>query len=406
MKNKSKKIILVLSHKYFENKDIDMFDINEIKRQGFDIEIWELVRLIYNYNISKPLNYYGGKEVIEFQTIDQLNKRISKMNMKTCFFILYPGEAYDDITNTMRKQIVKYKGNYANYHYPLLVSTMPDFVNKNKNIFDVFTEYISSWKKNHYKLYSDIKIIINTFFYPSTYEFIPGEAGFRLIKNNFIRLSKKCILLHSFDMDTYIRNKKRKINNELLGRKYVVFIDEYLEGHSDFKKEGCKPPVNVRERYYTELNNFFTMIEKLYDCEVVIALHPKAEYVGNPFEGRKMIINQTHTLIENAALCILHDSTCYPFILFCKKPYFQIITSDLIQNSIMNMHIMEYEKQGFSHVCDISSIEEQSLKDYVNVYNADVHDIYIDYFMGSKNNSRLLNMTVICQLIRKELEKK
>lgn len=406
MQNKSKKIVLILFHKYFENKDIDMFDVNEMKKQGFEIEIWGLVKLSYNYNISKPLNYYEGKEVTEFRTIGQVNNRISEMNMKTSFFILYPGGAYDDISNSVRKQIIKYKGNYANYHYPLQLSSAPDYIKKNKNIFDVFNEYISSWKKDQYALYSDIKIFINTFFYPSTYEFIPGEAGYRLIKNKFIRLSKKCILLHSFDMDTYIRNRKRTINNEMVGKKYAVFIDEYMEGHSDFKKEGRKAPINVRKRYYRELNNFFTMIEKIYGCEVVIALHPKAEYVDNPFCGRKMIVNQTHTLIENAALCILHDSTCYPVILFFKKPYFQITTTDLRLDGIINRYIMEYEKQGVSHICDISSIDEQRLKDYINEYDANVHDKCIDYFMGIKNNSRSLNMSVICQLIKKELEKK
>jgi len=192
----------------------------------------------------------------------------------------------------------------------------------------------------------------------------------------------------------------------MVGKKYAVFIEEYMEGHSDFKKEGRKAPINVRKRYYRELNNFFTMIEKIYGCEVVIALHPKAEYVDNPFCGRKMIVNQTHTLIENAALCILHDSTCYPVILFFKKPYFQITTTDLRLDGIINRYIMEYEKQGVSHICDISSIDEQRLKDYINEYDANVHDKCIDYFMGIKNNSRSLNMSVICQLIKKELEKK
>ena len=57
MQNKSKKIVLILFHKHFEKKDIDMFDVNEIKRLGFEIEIWGLVKLSYNYNISKPLKY-------------------------------------------------------------------------------------------------------------------------------------------------------------------------------------------------------------------------------------------------------------------------------------------------------------------------------------------------------------
>lgn len=406
MQNKTKKIVLILFHKHFENKDIEEFNIAEMRRQGFDVEIWILVKLSYNYTISKPLHCYEGKEVIEFRTLSQVEERICKMNMKRSFFILYPGEAYDDISNSVRKSIVTHKGKYANYHYALLLSVAPIYEDKNKSFLSILIEYFSSWKNNPYKLYSDIKLFRNTFFYPSTYEFLHGKAGYSRIYNKFMKLSKKCILLHSYDFDAYIRNKKKRINNENNLQRYAVFIDQYMEGHSDFKKEGLKPPILSRERYYMELNNFFAVIEKIYDCEVVIALHPKAEYADNPFQGRKMIINQTNTLIENAVFCILHTSTCYSFVLFLKKPYFVITTTDLKQDRLMNMVIMEYEKQGFSKVCDISSVDEREIKNYLNVYKADVHGLYVDYFMSPGNNSKLSNMSVICRLIKKELEKR
>lgn len=406
MQDKSKKIILVLFYKHFEKKDIDMFDIAEMRKQGFDIEIWVLVKMSYNYNIDKPLHCYEGKEVIEFRTFGQLEERISKMNMKTSFFILYPGEAYDSVSNFVRKSIVMHKGKYANYHYSL--TGVSDFVFENRNFkfFDIAREYFAGWRNNPYKLYSDFKIFINTFFYPSTYEFLQGEVGYSRVRNKFLRLSKKCVVLHSTDIDIYIRNKKKKINNELFEKKYAVFIDQYLVGHSDFKKEELKSPISSQERYYAELNSFFILIEKVYDCEIIIALHPKAEYVGNPFQGRTMLINQTHALMENAIFCILQSSECYSFALFLKKPYFQIITTDLKQDKLMNEYIMKYEQQGLSRVCDISSVDEERIKEYLNVYNADIHDSYVDYFMGFRNNSELLNMSVICQLIKKKLEMK
>ncbi len=401
----SRKIILILFHKYFENKDIDMFDVVEMRNQGFVVEVWVLVKLSYNYNIRKPFNCYEGNYVTEFKTFGQVEERISNMDMKAAFFILYPGEADDKISNSIRKSIVIHRGKYANYHYPLLLSVASDLKKNNENIFDVVKEYIFSWRKDKYNLYRDIKIFINTFLYPSTFEFFQGEVGYSRLKNKFLRLSKKCILLHSIDMDIYIRNQKRNTKNDLLKRRYAVFIDQYLEGHSDFKKEGIKSPILKKERYYRELNVFFNMIEKKYACEVVIALHPKAEYEDNPFQGRKMLFNQTHALIEKAILCILHDSTCYPFVLFLKKPYFLITTTDLKQDRLMDKCIMEYEKRGFSRVCDISLIDEERIKDYINEYNSNIHDLYVNYFMGPQNNSRLLNMSVICQLIKKKMEK-
>ena len=366
----SRKIILILFHKYFENKDIDMFDVVEMRNQGFVVEVWVLVKLSYNYNIRKPFNCYEGNYVTEFKTFGQVEERISNMDMKAAFFILYPGEADDKISNSIRKSIVIHRGKYANYHYPLLLSVASDLKKNNENIFDVVKEYIFSWRKDKYNLYRDIKTFINTFLYPSTFEFFQGEVGYSRLKNKFLRLSKKCILLHSIDMDIYIRNQKRNTKNDLLKRRYAVFIDQYLEGHS-----------------------------------VVIALHPKAEYEDNPFQGRKMLFNQTHALIEKAILCILHDSTCYPFVLFLKKPYFLITTTDLKQDRLMDKCIMEYEKRGFSRVCDISLIDEERIKDYINEYNSNIHDLYVNYFMGPQNNSRLLNMSVICQLIKKKMEK-
>jgi len=388
-------------HKHFENKDYVMFDVDEIEKRGFFVEIWNLYNLKFHFAVDKPLRAYEGNELKTIDSKDELLKLIDSVNMRRTFFILYPGEAYDESSNFLREIIVKNKGRYANYHYPLLLSEMEGVDCNKRTLKQIFCYYKKRWTDNPNYLYEDITMLKNTWLYPSTFELLQGEAGYSRVYNQFMRNSKKCILLHSIDFDSYIRSRDNAGMDEEFSKNYAVFIDAYMEGHSDFQKEGMRKPLESPDRYYNELNYFFEQIEKKYGCEVVIALHPKAEYKNNPYNGRKLYLNKTHKLIKNAKICILHDSTCFPFILYFQKPYFQILTTDLKCHRYLNDSIMANEKHGYSKVMDVSKVNQQNIENYLNIYNPNIHKKYLELYMSPGANPNKLNMVRICELISK-----
>lgn len=384
-------------YKHFEKKDYVAFDIDLIKKSGYEVEIWDFCNLKYNYRIELPVNAYEGNEILYFSSIEQIGKYFQQNKIKNVFFIIYPGEGLDFISYYVRKKIKQNNGKYANYYYPATIHTSIQEV-YHKNIINIAREYLLQWKNNPYKAYKDIQCIKNSSIYPSTYEFLQGQACYERVCNKFIRNSKKCKVLHSFDYDAHIREQGEK---NVYSSKYAVFIDEYNTGHSDFKKMGIHPPISDDKKYFEELNTLFKVIEKKYSLEVIIALHPKAEYIGNPFEGRKMYLYKTHELIKNCSLCILHTSTCFPYILYCKKPYLQVMTSELIQNEAYYSEMKQYEKYGYSKIVETQDINIDNIESYVNFYDENKHKKYINYYMNPYNDSDKLNMAIICEYIDK-----
>lgn len=399
LNNKIRKIILVMLYKHFEKKDYIAFDVDIIKKSGYEIEIWDFCNLQYNYRIELPVNAYEGNEVRYFSSIEQIEKYFQQTKIKNIFFVIYPGEGNDYISNHLRKKIKCNHGKYANYYYPPTIHTSIEKI-CHKNLFATAKEYLSEWRNNPYKAYKDIQYIKSSSVYPSTYEFLQGQACIERVNNRFIRNSKKCKILHSFDYDAHIREQGVGVEGVHPSR-YAVFIDEYNTGHSDFKKMGVHPPINDDKKYFEELNTLFKMIEQKYSLEVVIAMHPKAEYINNPFEGRKMYLYKTHELIRSCSICILHTSTCFPYILYCQKPYLQVLTSELIQNEAYYSEMKQYEKYGYSKIVETRDINIENIENYINYYDEGIHKKYIDYYLNPYNNSDKLNMSIICECIDK-----
>lgn len=396
-KKKINKVILVMLYKHFEKKDYVVFDVDVIKNHGYNVEIWDFCNLRYNFPIELPINSRECLEIKYFNFLNEVDRYFETNSVKECFFIIYPGEGNEFISNYVRKKIICKGSKYANYYYPLTIHTrIPKTVYN--NFFTIARKYILDWKDDPYRAYTDINSIKNSIIYPSSYEFLQGKACIERVNNKFIRTSKKCKILHSFDYDAFIREKDKE---NIVQNKYAVFIDEYNTGHSDFKKMGIHPPIEDEKKYFNELNSLFKIIEEKYSLEVVIALHPKAEYRDNPFEGRKMLLYQTQRLIKNCELCILHTSTCFQYILYCKKPYLQVLTSELIKNEAYYSEMMQYEKLGYSIIANADEISKENIDYYINNYNENKHKKFVEYYLNPYENSDKLNMTMICDFINK-----
>ena len=104
-------------------------------------------------------------------------------------------------------------------------------------------------------------------------------------------------------------------------KKYILFQDEMLVDHQDIKLLNEKSPEN--QHYYNKLNYFFDYLEKKFNYEVIISLHPRANLKKSKklFNQRNCRLHLTAELVKKSEFTCLHASTTsisFP-IIFNKK---------------------------------------------------------------------------------------
>ncbi|PUZ21237.1 hypothetical protein GA0116948_11252 [Chitinophaga costaii] len=130
----------------------------------------------------------------------------------------------------------------------------------------------------------------------------------------------KMVHINYFDFDQY--HAMQNQDQQLISGKYAVFIDQYLPHHPDVKLFNLGEVPS--ERYFQKLNAFLDKVEATYGLKVVIAAHPKSDYASNPFNGRRLVKNETALLIRYAELVLTHVSSAISFCALYYKPVFML----------------------------------------------------------------------------------
>lgn len=210
------------------------------------------------------------------------------------------------------------------------------------------------------------------------------------------------VKINSFDYDEYLnlRGIAAKPNTE----RFIVFLDEYLPHHPDFlllKMETL--PENI---YYSNLNSFFDEIERNYDAKVVIAAHPKSNYLKyNPFNERQIINNNTAQLVRDSILVLAHMSTAISFGVFFRKPIL-LLASDLIKN-LNSGYIYNYIK-SFSDELGLDIIEIDRVEKSVafSMINSDKYDHFKYNYCTSKESEERLSAEIIIDFLHTKFKLK
>ena len=115
--------------------------------------------------------------------------------------------------------------------------------------------------------------------------------------------------------------------------RYVVYLDQYFPLHPDM--EESEPDINhksMAEPFYKSINQFFGDIEQQLDCKVIIAAHPTANYLENPFDGREIVFYKTAELVKDCVGVCMHYSSAANFVALYDKP-FVLIESEVTKQS-------------------------------------------------------------------------
>jgi hypothetical protein len=228
--------------------------------------------------------------------------------------------------------------------------------------------------------------------------FYGGKKALEPTTKNFLRESVNKISAHSLDYDQFLLNEPSECEGQ-----YIVFLDQFLPHHQDFyllKKNHKSSNQEIINQYYERLNLFFSKLEREYKTKVIIAAHPRSDYVANDirFEGRKVMHNSSAKLVKKSKFCITFCSTAVNFAVLYHKPIV------LIYMDIFSLFVRRYDQELAKAMSNELSLNFCSIdKEYeveININN-DSYSNYIDNYIKENNSEKKLFWEIVLDSLRK-----
>lgn len=185
------------------------------------------------------------------------------------------------------------------------------------------------------------------------------------------------------DYEYYLQT--RNFTPVLPQKRYVVYIDNNFPFHPEIKfTEPYLDITEIARGFYSSLNAYFDKVEREYDCEVVIAAHPAANYTSNPFNGRKLIVNKTALLVRDSIGVLIHTSNAISFAYMYKKQVVFLHNKSFRQSKIqfrrlkecsMDLHfpLIDTDVSTAEGIFDYQLSEEERMR-YIHHYLVDIND--------------------------------
>lgn len=375
-----KKIFLILTDIGFSKRDYDRFGINQLKKE-FEVKVLDFTKLFSLYfwkNYKEKIFYFKGY------------KRVSnEKDLKLIFSEKRIVVALDFLSSLTRANSVRKL--VKNYRIPLALifngSVMPLKRTFIENIFVIYF-YLFNPQKLIKKLLSFNLRSRSVQSVNYDYALVSGRAD---LQSKLIHKDTKIIKAHSFDFEEVIKIKKKNIFKR---RPYVVFLDQFVPYHSGAKFRGEKNKCTV-ENYYPAINSFFDNFEKKFRTQIIIAGHPRSNYILNKkiWNGRKCYLNKTIELVKYSEMVMTHTSTAISYaVIFNKKIIF--LTTNEYMKSYDNFRPNSYARQLDSVIINLDKVNDFNLlpeKSCWHDYNKRVYNDYKkNYISFNVNNKKSL----------------
>ncbi len=398
-----KKIIFIFS-KFFEQKDWEIFDCDYYMEKRIEIEIWSLVKIHYQGKAKTPKYLFRDYNVKYFDELSDFKNNIRRQDCKSVIFIIYPSLGENSRTGYIIRYFIK-KSNcrYCDYFYPPVVNNLQyDF----DGISSIIRYYYENIRKKDV-----LKQLLFSIIFPPKFIFINAYANRNMIANKYDLLNRdRLIYINTPDYDKFlIQNEDRDLDvirrENLMQNGYIVFLDEAHTHHSDTVNEGLSTGV-TEDVYGKEIRYLFDIIESKTNMEVVIALHPKAEYIDScMFGGRKMIHGESRVLIKYSNFVILDYSTAVSYIMLYRKKVFLYTTNQLRKNmggTLPPMQRWFAELLGCRILNISNNIPENLMEKYLFCVKDAIRREYIKkYVCSRKNKEKKISSHIIYDCIKR-----
>ena len=219
------KRIVFLMQQYFTERDYQRFGIDLLQKNGFEVLIWDLGKLIYPQTIDGLIASSG---VFEATSIKRYNKLADVVH-----------DIHNQSEDTFFISTIPYRFNTIKIFYAISRSKS-SYGCTGTYTLGIFPKINNNTVKNHFRFKSvfiitnklkskllEILFIILRIERAKYFAIIGGKklsAGGPLVdKNTFLHY------IHSFDYDRYLLNKS--VDNSAQGN--IVFIDQFIPRHPD-----------------------------------------------------------------------------------------------------------------------------------------------------------------------------
>lgn len=360
------KKFVIIEHEPLTVRLRNIWNISELQKKGVNVEYWDISPYIFP-GINIPNKVYSGYVRILY-SIDDIESAI----------------AQNDVTNTI-----------------FVIEVSPKW--DNRKIFTLLHKY------NCFRV--KIDLYANTTIPVSLKKRIKSS----LKRFSFVSLIKKCLwssYVRFYIKNTYnltlssssIANPDIKINHPdfelfnqispaVLTKGYILFIDIYYPLHPDIKYHSKLRKINeLANGYRQTMISFFDYLSNRYKKEVVIAAHPKSDYVGKEFGDRMIIRDNTCALIKNADMVITHGSNALSFIALANKPFMITYPDSFRQVSMMYEYV-----NNLASYCKMPAynLDKDSWDNFsFNFMDKETRDTYIYKFLTSYETEKMNNAEI------------
>ena len=303
--------IIFISYSEFSDKVYKEYFIDKFLDNNIVVEFWNITQIVRDKHVDNGfLNFKGLKVFDSYSKFkNELKKSISNdvriftnfpLKFKYYKFYrllkLYNFRTYQ-INNFARPINIEKKSFIKKVTFHLFNPTF---------IFGILSHIIFIKFIKYFNLVNKFEIIFTSGYVESrSYDWV-----------------KKTININSIDFE-----RSKENITKLLDYKYCVFFDVYLPYHNDIKLNNIKY-LNAN-KYYKDLNQFFSKIENNLKMQVVICSHPTAFNNEKHFNGRPVFRMKTMELTKYAEFCLSHHSTSMSYAMIFKKPIFFIYNDEM-----------------------------------------------------------------------------
>lgn len=319
------KFILIVSSPFSE-RDYVRYGVDTLKVSGFDVEVWNVGKVINKYAYEKCANLSGKFEIeTVFNTKNEFFERCRQLK-SPFFFVAVP---YNFNSLFVFKKLSSGRQAYGiSVSYPDSASFKAVSVGETKVLKQNKVRFFSKLKGISLRKISDkMSHVIPIWVFGISHADLVFAGGDKSrLSSPLIGSRTQIVNIHVNDYDTFLENPP----SESLSEKYAVFIDQNLPLNTDplYTKTAR---VVAASNYFPSLVKFFDQLELELGMPVKIAAHPRSDYNSAPgvFGGRELLSGETARLVKNSSLVIAHYSYAVNFAVLYKKPLIFITTDEL-----------------------------------------------------------------------------
>ncbi len=323
---KIRKYICIRYH-HLTQKSCKEYYLKEAENAGLDVEYWDTTYLFFDDDYGQEDSSYLIK-TRKFKKFFELESAIKEQNISSVIFVTTSSFEYR--VKKLHTLFTQYKclvAGFGRNMYPISTGLS---ISRFKGLTP---HKIINYLLNRCLTNEVQRRKIKTF----DVVFLAGENGWQALGriNKDIVQQIENIQINSCDYDNCMEDQS---NERLLPYDYILFLDQYLPLHPDMQMLG-EENVSV-EKYYKEINRYFSKIEKQLKLPIVIAAHPKAILYKkeNYFDGRIVLFDQTQQLSKYATLVLAHNSVSINYPIIYNTPL-HFITSSEIEKHVLSVHL-------------------------------------------------------------------